>query len=289
MAQIEYFLKVAKTLNYTEAAKELYISQPALSKQILLLEKDLGVRLFERDNRHVELTAAGVKLQDEMKPLIRRMALVMQEVGRLKFRDGVIRVGCFDGLDTQTMIDDLERRLRLAGAAGVEITLYKVSEIREQIRSGGIDFGIILDFSLPFFDGYEHQVLESRKGGIVFSGRHPLAGKERLTMADFSGQTFVAVSDDDTPGGETRLIANLERCGIVPGRIVRVSNIMTLASYIDRGRGVTLLSKEVNRRGGDEWRVWELPAAEMPLRVVAVYEKSRFGELAGICFEGYNR
>ncbi len=65
LTQVEYFLEAAKCLNFTAAARTLYVSQPALSKQIALLEKELGVPLFHRENRRVELTEAGICLAAE--------------------------------------------------------------------------------------------------------------------------------------------------------------------------------------------------------------------------------
>ena len=58
-----YFLSVAKHQNFTKAAKECHIAQPAISKQMLSLEKELGFPLFERKNRRVELTDAGKEFQ----------------------------------------------------------------------------------------------------------------------------------------------------------------------------------------------------------------------------------
>ena len=98
---IEYFLKVAETLNFTVAARELYISQPALSKQIKQLEEEIGVRLFRRDTKQVELTAGGQILYDEWSKLIKSSE---NAIGAAKSIEGKhthkIRVGIaeFNGL-----------------------------------------------------------------------------------------------------------------------------------------------------------------------------------------------
>ena len=68
--QMEYFLSVAEKLNFTEAAKSLYISQPSLSKQISLLEEELGFALFIRNKRSVRLTPAGEVLNRKWKLLL---------------------------------------------------------------------------------------------------------------------------------------------------------------------------------------------------------------------------
>ena len=66
LLQIEYFIAVAKSLYFTDAARNLYVSQPSLSKQIALLEKEIGVQLFNRSTRGVRLTPAGAVLYKEL-------------------------------------------------------------------------------------------------------------------------------------------------------------------------------------------------------------------------------
>ena len=69
LIQIEYFVEVARQLSFTNAANTLHISQPALSKQIAILEKELGVRLLDRNNRKVNLTDTGKILLEECEKL----------------------------------------------------------------------------------------------------------------------------------------------------------------------------------------------------------------------------
>ncbi len=70
LTQIEYFLEVAKSLNFTKAAKSLHVSQPALSKQIANLERDLEVLLFFRTNKAVSLTPAGAQLEKDLQVVL---------------------------------------------------------------------------------------------------------------------------------------------------------------------------------------------------------------------------
>ena len=72
--QIHFFLEAARCLNFTEAARNLYVTQPTLSKQIALMESELGIQLFYRRGRTVSLTSAGLLLRTELGKL--------EEIGR---------------------------------------------------------------------------------------------------------------------------------------------------------------------------------------------------------------
>ena len=73
LGQISYFLSVAEHGNITAAARSLYISQPALSKQITLLEQEIGLPLFERQARGVTLTRAGMQFQKDLKNILKEL------------------------------------------------------------------------------------------------------------------------------------------------------------------------------------------------------------------------
>ena len=73
LEQIAYFLQVAEKRSITGAAKALYISQPALSKQIALLEQEVGVPLFERQARGVILTSAGRQFEKDLKNILKEL------------------------------------------------------------------------------------------------------------------------------------------------------------------------------------------------------------------------
>ena len=80
LEQISYFLSVAEHGNITAAARSLYISQPALSKQITLLEQEIGLPLFERQARGVTLTRAGMQFQKDLKNILKELTVFIRMI-----------------------------------------------------------------------------------------------------------------------------------------------------------------------------------------------------------------
>ena len=103
----KYFLALAKDLHFRKAAERLYISQPGLSRQIKQMETDLGISLFERHNRKVELTKAGLYLQKELTNTFNRLDDIITHAKLLNDGlDGNLKLG-YVGSAMQKVIPDL--------------------------------------------------------------------------------------------------------------------------------------------------------------------------------------
>ena len=92
--QLRYFVDVAKYLSFTQAADENYVAQSAISQQIANLEKELGFRLFERTSRSVRLTSAGMSLFIDMKSIIKRLDISVQNASHVaRGESSPVRIG----------------------------------------------------------------------------------------------------------------------------------------------------------------------------------------------------
>jgi DNA-binding transcriptional LysR family regulator len=91
---LENFLKVAESLNFTRASETAFIAQPALSRQIMLLERTLGADLFHKNKRKVELTEAGVFFRDEIQKLLHQFQETCRRTVQINNGEaGEIRIG----------------------------------------------------------------------------------------------------------------------------------------------------------------------------------------------------
>ena len=180
LRQLKYFIKTAQTLNFSEAARSLYITQSTLSQQIKALEDELGCPLFERNSHNVSLTESG----EIMVPLVKQI-LHDAEVCKSQIMDlqelitGSLNIGAtfsFSPLVKETIKDFISRY------PGVRLNVINRSmeELMEMLRRREVDF--VLAFKPDtLFDEIESQVLFEDRLSVIMSKNHPLAACESIS------------------------------------------------------------------------------------------------------------
>ena len=103
--QVDYFLSAAKNLNFTKVAEEFYSTQPTVSRQIALLEKELGFELFRRDKGHLRLTVGGAIMAQEFNKVNIIIHDAISRVGRVsEGLEGAISIGYVYGMNTDLFV-----------------------------------------------------------------------------------------------------------------------------------------------------------------------------------------
>ena len=146
LSQIQYFLTAARCLNFTVAARELYITQPALGRQISAMEDELGVKLFLRSKNSLSLTPTGSMLQKEFTSLITNYNEILQKIYAMGQDDSVrMRIGILEGYG---LGDVLPHFLRICQAEYphlmVELFSHSYLSLNQQLLAGELD--LILTF-----------------------------------------------------------------------------------------------------------------------------------------------
>lgn len=273
LEQISYFLSVAEHGNITAAARSLYISQPALSKQITLLEQEIGLPLFERQTRGVTLTRAGVQFQKDLKNILKELENAKKNAvlaGRAQ--KPLLNIGCFDGVYADDFLPTLYEYLREA-APGQKLVLHKCDFVEgmECIRKGKIDLWLTLGPSWEDTEGFLKKELAYRKGALIYSARSLPGKKEHPTWEDFRKEPCILIKKSQSPTMFQHSLDTLELLGLDTGTIEVVENIGTQISYVKLGRGYCFLSEEAIQ-GSQELRSIMLPE-ERGIDVVAVWSE----------------
>lgn len=245
-SQMEYFLAVAEELNFTAAAKSLYISQPALSKQIALLEEELDTKLFLRNSRNVVLTAAGKQFEQDLKEIRQQLEQAKSNAIRIgKTEKMTIHIGCFDGAIMEDFLPAVYQHIQDFDS-NIQISLFRgnFSENRKALEKGEIDLLFTLDLDLPFADPYQVRRILKRRGALIYSEKSPLAQKNPISPLDFANEPVLVLNRQMAPGVSQNTVGHLKRLGITEPRILETENFATLFATLELGHGYTILTEE---------------------------------------------
>ena len=179
--ELRYFRAVAEELNFSRAAERLGMAQPPLSRAIRLLERRLGVQLFERTSRHVALTPAGNVLFAESAKALDAVTAAVRRTRRAAQRTPALVVTAKPGVAT-----DLLRRIADAHPDPVEIRVSGFGEQAEMVRDSRADVAVV---GCPgTHHGLDVEVLFSEPRVAALAPGHELAERAALTCADLAGR-----------------------------------------------------------------------------------------------------
>jgi len=144
--QLEYFMHVANTLNITHASARAHVSQPALSRQMKLLEQELGTKLFQRKARGVVLTETGQRLVDRSRVLLASVGRIKSEI--MSSADepfGTVRLAASNSLSGMLTTRVMARYRRTYPQVSLRVTENTSMIVRESIVNDGADVALLSD------------------------------------------------------------------------------------------------------------------------------------------------
>ncbi len=248
--QLRYFIAVAERLHFGRAAEALHISQPPLSRAIRALEERLGVALFVRSRRRVELTAEGVRLLEESRRLIGQLERAVQELrGMAAGEQGRLRVG-FVSLADYGVLPGLLKSYKSAHprvALGLREMLSP--EQATALAAGELDFGLLLP-PVSGEAGLEHLVVQRERFVAALPSRHRLARAEgRIAMSELGGEPFVMVPREIAPRLYDIVRGLAARAGIALNVAQEAIQMQTVVSLVSSGLGVAVVPASVANLG----------------------------------------
>ncbi|GGL77428.1 LysR family transcriptional regulator [Streptomyces fumigatiscleroticus] len=194
---LRYFLAVAEELHFTRAAERLYVSQPALSKQIRALERQLGAELFRRESRGVALTEAGAALLPHARRVVDAWAegAAAVEAARAA-RRGTLVVGMSTSPGRGGLLPAIRSRFTAAHPEAV-LRLRQLSwqDPTAGLADGETDIAFVW-LPLPDAGRYAWTVVAEEPRLVALPDTHPLAAREALDFADLADEPFLALPPD---------------------------------------------------------------------------------------------
>ena len=246
LRHLRYFVAVAEELSFSGAARRLHVSQPPLSVQIKRLEGELGVRLFERTRRKVQLTSAGMLFLARATSILREADTAVHELRRaIRGEVGFLRLS-FSGtaLTYDPLLPKVLRHYRSTHPA-VNLTLYEQPSRHqvEDLLAGRIDAGFL---GLARADtasgsiGEELAVEVLLKDALfaVLPDDHPLSKRRQVIKSQFQGEALVWT-------GRQGVFLREDGFNLRAG--TEVNSMATVFNYVAAGFGVSIVPEQFTR------------------------------------------
>lgn len=238
---LEYFLTLAETQHYTKAAERLYITQPSLSYAISSLEKELGLKLFEKDGRNVVLTPAGEIFADKISGGVSSIHATLKSMNAIRQGSGPIRIGSVRVL-TRGFVPNIAEAFRKKNPGlQIQYTFDTYTGLSRDIVDGVKNKSADVAFTsyvenepgLIFHPVYEQQLV------IIVPKEHELAKYDELEMRQLREYPIVTFSRKT---GLWRTILELfENAGIVPKIAYSVFEDETVAGLVAANFGIGIV------------------------------------------------
>lgn len=260
LVQIEYFLALARYLNFTEAAKNLYISQPSLSKQIASLERSIGVELFYRNKRDVRLTASGVVLLREIGGVIEIIESSIEKSKNTNLCDNItLVIGCLDGIDSSKLLIPFIKKFREKyPTINIVLKKYSFKILREKLINGSLDIAFTLSFEIEGYSGMISNIIYKGNSIIIMDKSNPLSKRENVLINDLKEEPFLAISRNESPNGFTRVINSCIRGGFTPKIEKQLPNIESILESVEAGMGVAIFDSNFKFNSGGNIKLFKI-------------------------------
>jgi DNA-binding transcriptional LysR family regulator len=248
LRQLRYFIAVAEAGNFSRAATRLHVSQPPLSTQIKSLEDELGVRLFERNNRGARLTVAGAAFLEEARVVLARLEHAKKKALSADRGDtGLLSIG-FVSIADYGVLPPALKTFR-ASFPLVEVQLHELTtdaQIRE-LRAGRLDIGIglapVVEPDLRFERLLREELVLAAPSG------HPSLKNHRVDLGTLALESFIVPPRDIAPGLYDLVISQCSSCGFAPRITQHARQMQTVVGLVANGMGVALVPPSVRNLG----------------------------------------
>lgn len=239
LRHLRYFLAVANELNFTKASEKLFISQPPLSRQIKELENEIGAKLFDRSNKKVVLTDAGVFFKEEITKQLQNLECVVLKTKKIAENvSGEYRIGYISSTFSNTITKLVQFLIKKYPY--VNIKLYEVSTAKQilALEQNKLDLAIVraplistkIVSKLWFKDSY----------ALVFNNTM-LTIKSTTNLMALKDEVFVFFNKEYAPMFYNSLLEICSQYGFVPNVVHESNNINSILQLVRKGLGISIV------------------------------------------------
>ncbi len=265
--QLAHFLAVVKAGNFTRAAEQIGLSQPALSRSIQKLEKSVGEPLFERQPRGIKLTELGsffLVRANQIRDLVEDTFAELSDVSDR----GQIRLAVIPTIAPYLLPKVLQKFGRKFPEVRVQVQEDTTQNIVRLCRDGDIDLAIV---ALPITEKYlEVDSLFEDELILVFPKDHPLEKKKRIQLTDIEDYPFITL--DRAHCLSDNIAAVCQRESVAPVTVERTNQLTTIQELVALEHGISIIPAMARELDKSKRRVYRTFAGQKPTRTIALLQ-----------------
>jgi DNA-binding transcriptional LysR family regulator len=261
---LRYFLEVARNGSVRKAAEKLFVAPSAINRQILMLEEELAVELFERKPKGLQLNAAGERLLRHVQGTLLDFEMVRTDIDALKGeKTGEVRVATMDSLLVEVLPSALEEFSRSFPAVTYTILGAPPSDIASMLQSARVDIGCTFIDRIP--PSLKVAASARMPMGMVMPPGHPLASRVAVSLEQCAQYPYIRSSVG--PAVSASMSPEFAQFWEETVPVATCSSTTTIKRLILAGKGISCFSKiafiEELTRGELIWKPFDFPSMNL--------------------------
>jgi len=273
LQQIVIFLTVAEQLNLSEAARELFINQSAVSRWIQRLEESLNRKLFVRTNKGVELTEQGELLYQELKPIYEELSSALLNIQNFYDTEGkIIKVGCIDSTEllhkAQTALKGFESK---KGDIIFKFELVNFKDLLGLLTCGKLD--VLFTYSVGFgkYRNVSTKAIANLETYIAISSGNPASSSEEIPLEALKEMTLYLTPTVEVGEAELRAVDICRDLDFDPIEIKYTTTYFAFEVAIKNNMGFGICGKNIRDHFGDQIKLYPVPNPHELQHVIAAW------------------
>ena len=273
LRQLRYFVAVAEEGNITRAAKKIFLTQSALSRQIKALEDEIGQCLLERQAHSIRLTPVGEALLHEAREFLQRAEAMLERL-RTTGSGLRLRVGYAPSLAAGLLPAALENFTQTHPNARVELFDLSTKEMLAGLEAGTLDLALTVGQERDT-RGLKWTPLLRAPWQLAVNRNHPLARRRHVTPAEVAHEPLLVFCQRDYPEYWDTITGWFREHRLRPRITGEYDGVDSLMAAVESGQGVALVATRMGRLVPERVRLKTLSPAPKPLRIAAGYRANR--------------
>jgi DNA-binding transcriptional LysR family regulator len=271
--QLSYFISVADHLNFTKAAQHHYISQTAMSQQIMALEQQLGVKLFNRNNRSVELTTAGKVFYDEAKFIVAKTKEAIEKAQRaFSGVEGNLVIGFVGPYEKGFLPMLLKSFSSLYPTIHLSLVKTSMDNVGENLVHGVIDVAFVPKFGLQLSEDIQFESILKYPQCIVLYPGHFLANRRKIRRSEVAHEKFITAAQTKAPLAYNTMIQDCAKHGFSPNIIHQPPSLETVLLMVEAEIGIALMPLCYRTYASKNLRFIELEGEDEHVELIAAWK-----------------